>query len=135
MSRATNILSADVESGLAARRTDEGDNHMQFLLLLYEDESRFRQGYDPNEIAAYRAFRKEHESAIQAGHQLKMTGTAKTVRIREEKWLTTDGPFAETKEQLGGFFLIEARDQEEAVSMAFKIPAARSGCIEVRPVV
>jgi hypothetical protein len=56
------------------------------------------------------------------------------VRLREGKRLTTDGPFAETKEQLGGFYLVEARDIDEAIAMAGKIPAARYGCIELRPI-
>jgi len=65
---------------------------------------------------------------------LQPTGTATTVRVRDGKTLTTDGPFAETKEQLGGFYLVEASDQKEAVAMAAKIPGAASGSVEVRPI-
>jgi hypothetical protein len=61
--------------------------------------------------------------------------TATTLRVRNGRLSTTDGPFAETKEQLGGFYLIEARDLNEAISIAQRIPSARIGCIEVRPVV
>jgi hypothetical protein len=70
-----------------------------------------------------------------AGEALHPAASAVTVRVRNGRQSTTDGPFAETKEQLGGFYLIEARDQDEAVQVAAKIPAARTGCIEVRPVV
>ena len=66
---------------------------------------------------------------------LKPTSTATTVRIRDGKRLTTDGPFAETKEQLGGYFLVNAKDLDEAIAIAAKIPAARAGSVEIRPVV
>jgi hypothetical protein len=65
---------------------------------------------------------------------LQPTGTARTVRVRDTKVLTTDGPFAETKEQLGGYYLIEAPTIEQATSIASGIPGARYGCVEVRPV-
>ena len=71
---------------------------------------------------------------IKGGHALQPTNTAATVRVRDEKVLSTDGPFAETKEQLGGFYLIEARDRDEATRIAAKIPGARFGSIEVRPI-
>ena len=70
-----------------------------------------------------------------AGEALQPTQTATTVRLRNGKVSTTDGPFAETKEQLGGFYMIEANDLNDAIQVAAKIPAARSGTIEVRPVV
>jgi hypothetical protein len=107
---------------------------MQYLLLIYEPEQRFAKGYPADELAEYRAMGKEHEKLIVAGKALQPTSTATTVRIREGKRLTTDGPFAETKEQLGGFYMIEARDLDEALGMAAKIPAARYGSIEVRPI-
>ena len=107
---------------------------MQYLLLIYEDEKRFSQGFDPRELEEYRAFGQEFANAIQGGNALQPTNTAKTVRVREGKTLTTDGPFAETKEQLGGFYLVEARDANEAAAMAAKIPGARFGSIEVRPI-
>jgi hypothetical protein len=69
------------------------------------------------------------------GNQLKPTSTATTVRVREGKSVVTDGPFAETKECLGGYFLIEAKDLDEAIAIAGRIPAARHGSVEVRPVV
>lgn len=107
---------------------------MKYLLLIYENEKRFSQGYPQAELAEYRAFGQEYSSAIKGGHALRPTQSAATVRVREGKTLTTDGPFAETKEQLGGFYLVEAASQEEAVKMAVKIPGARFGSVEVRPI-
>jgi hypothetical protein len=107
---------------------------MQFLLLIYENEQRFATGYDPGEMQEYRAFGQQHASAIKGGNALQPTNAAQTVRVRNGKSMTTDGPFAETKEQLGGFYLVEAPDQKTAVAMAAKIPAARFGCVEVRPI-
>ncbi len=107
---------------------------MQYLLLIYEDEKRFAHGVDPQELQEYRAFRQSFPNAIKGGNALKPTSTATTVRVRNGKAGTTDGPFAETKEQLGGFYLVEASDQKEAVAMAAKIPGARFGSIEVRPI-
>jgi hypothetical protein len=107
---------------------------MQYLLLIYENEQRFAEGYDPKELEAYRAVGAEYSGLIQSGKALQPTRTATTVRVRDGKRLATDGPFAETKEQLGGFYLIEAPDLDRAIDMAAKIPAARFGCIEVRPI-
>ncbi len=107
---------------------------MQFLLLIYEDEKRFTEGYDPAEFAEYGVFGQKYAAAIKGGNALQPTGAAKTVRVRNGEALTTDGPFAETKEQLGGFYLIEANDIDEAVKMAQGIPAVRFGSIEVRPI-
>ncbi len=107
---------------------------MQYLLLIYEDEKRFAQGFDPAEMQQYHAFGQEFAKAIKGGNALKPTSTATTVRVRNGKATTIDGPFAETKEQLGGFYLVEARDQKEAIALAAKIPGARFGSIEVRPI-
>lgn len=71
---------------------------------------------------------------MKGGNALEPTNTAATLRVRNGKSLTTDGPFAETKEQLGGFYLVEAADRNTALAMAAKIPAARFGCVEVRPI-
>ncbi len=78
------------------------------------------------------------QSIVQSGHfkagdGLQPVSTATTVRVREGKRLTTDGPFAETREQLGGYYLIEAKDLDEAIGIAAKIPSARRGTVEVRP--
>jgi hypothetical protein len=107
---------------------------MQYLVLIYESESRFANGYPEDEFAEYGAFGKKHASAIKSGQALQPTATAKTVRIRDQKTITTDGPFAETKEQLGGFYLLDAANIEEAASIASGIPAARYGSIEIRPI-
>jgi hypothetical protein len=89
-----------------------------------------------NVMAEYGAFT---QSIIQSGHfkagdGLQPTATATTVRVREGKTLTTDGPFAETREQLGGYYLVEARDLDTALAIAARIPGATTGSIEVRPV-
>jgi hypothetical protein len=107
---------------------------MQYLLLIYENEKRYAQGYPDNEMKEYAAFGAEFGKAIAGGNALQPTGAATTVRVRDGKRLTTDGPFAETKEQLGGYYLVEAADLDQALAMAAKIPAARNGSIEVRPI-
>ena len=107
---------------------------MQFLLLIYENEQRFATGYDPGEFQEYKTFGEKHASAIKGGNALQPTNEAQTVRVRNGKSLTTDGPFAETKEQLGGYYLVDAPDKAAAAAIAAKIPAARFGCVEVRPI-
>ena len=104
---------------------------MQFLLLIYENEKRFSLGYDKAEIAEYREFGKRFSKNIKGGNALQPTDTAKTIRVRNSKPVNTDGPFAETKEQLGGFYLIDANNMNEAMTRAAEIPAARFGSIEV----
>jgi hypothetical protein len=107
---------------------------MQYLLLIYENEQRFAKGYDQAEMAEYFAFNKQFANQIKGGNALQPTPTATTVRVRNGKRMLTDGPFAETKEQLGGFYLVEADDLNAALAMAEKIPGARFGSIEVRPI-
>lgn len=126
---------AVVELAEPERRTHkEEEKSMQYLLLIYEDEKRFAKGFPESEFAEYGAFGKKHAAAIQGGNALQPTGSAKSVRVRDGKALTTDGPFAETKEQLGGYYLIEANSIDEAAATAAGIPAARYGSIEVRPI-
>ena len=110
---------------------------MQFLLLIYDEEKRWKklsEAEQSEETREFGAFGKEFAKAIQGGNGLQPTPTAKTVRIRKGERLVTDGPFAETKEQLGGYYLVEARDADEAIAIAAKIPWARFGSIEVRPI-
>lgn len=108
---------------------------MQYLLLIYEDEKRFATGFPEAEFAEYGAFGKNHSAAIKTGQALQPTSAAKSVRVRNGGTATTtDGPFAETKEQLGGFYLVEAASVEQATAMAAEIPAARYGTIEIRPI-
>jgi hypothetical protein len=87
-------------------------------------------------MAEYGAFTQGivQSGAFKAADRLKPTSTATTVRVRDGKTLTTDGPFAETREQLGGYYLVEAKDLDEAVAIAARIPGARTGSIEVRPI-
>jgi hypothetical protein len=108
---------------------------MQYLLLIYSAESHAANG-DPAVLAEYGPFTQGivQSGAFKSADRLKPVNTATTVRIREGKTLTTDGPFAETREQLGGYYLIEAKDLDEAVGIAAKVPTAKYGSIEVRPI-
>jgi hypothetical protein len=123
-----------VEFSLPARRLYREEQNMQFLLLIYEAEQRFATGYPETEMGEYIAFGEKHAGAIKGTNALQPTSTAKTVRVRNGQTLTTDGPFAETKEQLGGYYLIEANTADEAAAIAAGIPGARYGSIEVRPI-
>jgi hypothetical protein len=112
---------------------------VKYLLLIYTPES--VEAPPPEDLQkimdAYDAF-TEHvrgAGAYVAAEALQPTVTATTVRVRDGQTLTTDGPFAETKEALGGFYLVEAQDLDEAIGYAARIPGALSGSIEVRPVV
>src|SRR3954468_17021220 len=112
---------------------------MQYLLMIYQNEVE----YEKNDAATAQKMMAEYgaftQSIIQngnfkAGDRLQPTTTATTVRIRDGKLLTTDGPFAETREQLGGYYLVEAKDLNTALGIAARIPGAKTGSIEVRPV-
>ena len=112
---------------------------MQYLLLIYSDEKQWERIPETEMrslLAEYRAFTESITSSghYRAGEALEPTRTARTVRVRDAKLLATDGPFAETKEQLGGFYLIEAKDLDEAAAIAARIPSSRVGSIEVRPI-
>lgn len=107
---------------------------MQFLLLIYEAEERFATGDHSAEFAEYADFGKKNAASIRGGQALEPTPTAKTIRVRNGKAQITDGPFAETKEQLGGFYVVEAPSIDDAAKMAAGIPGARYGCVEIRPV-
>jgi hypothetical protein len=107
---------------------------MQYLLLIYESEKRFSQGYAEAEMKEYEAFGRQFAKAIKGSNALQPTATAKTVRLRNGKAATTDGPFAETNEQLGGYYLVDGADIKEAEKMAAKIPGARFGSVEIRPI-
>src|SRR6187431_3529409 len=112
---------------------------MRYLCLIYDDESKW--GTMPKEQAEammgeYFAFTEgiKQSAHYVGGEALQPTQTATTVRIRNGKVATTDGPFAETKEQLGGYYLIEARDLNDAIQVAARIPSARYGSVEIRPI-
>ena len=112
---------------------------MQYMCLIYNDEQA-RLGLPQEErgetIAAYETFTNEIRASghMVGGDALHPATTATTVRVRDGETLVTDGPFAETKEQLGGYYLIEAKDADEAIAIAARIPGAQHGSIEVRPV-
>ena len=112
---------------------------MKYLLLIYEDEQAFagiseaEQGQIFDEYMTYSKDIKKKGHYI-SGEALQPVATATTVRVRNGKPITTDGPFAETREQLGGFYMVEARDLDEAIGLAARIPSSRTGSIEVRPI-
>jgi len=112
---------------------------MRYLLLIHDEESQFAK-MAPQEMEKlmgdYYKFTDELKAsgAHQASARLRPVATATTVRVRNGKTLTTDGPFAETKEQLGGYYLIDVRDLDDAIRWASKIPSAKLGCVEVRPI-
>lgn len=112
---------------------------MQYLLLIYRDEALVEKATE----ADFKAMNQEYfgftqnivkSGQFRAGDALQPTRAATTVRVRNGKTLTTDGPFAETKEALGGYYLIEAKDLDEAIGIAARIPGARDGSVEVRPI-
>lgn len=113
---------------------------MKFMLALYGDESGWEEA-SPEEAAAemarYEAFDKVTREAgvMLGGEGLQPTSTATTLRISDGERLVTDGPFAETKEQLGGFYVLECKGLDEALEWAARCPAATDGCIEIRPVI
>ena len=113
---------------------------MQYLMLIYHSEADWAKLTSTEQESMYKEYGQLREQLMQTGkyvggNQLKPTAAATTVRVRNGKRVVTDGPYAETKEQLGGYFLVEANDLDEALAIAAKIPSARDGSIEVRPVV
>lgn len=113
---------------------------MRYMLLLYGDESRdvtMTEEEGNAMMAAYYAYDGEVTAAgiYGSGEALYPTTQAKTVRVRNSKTVVTDGPFAETKEQLGGFYALQCRDLDEAIHWAARCPAIKNGLIEIRPIV
>lgn len=111
---------------------------MRYMMLIYGVDATIAPGQAEQEaeMAAYNAFAHEatERGVMLSGEGLHPTSSATTVRVRDGKALTTDGPFAETKEQLGGFYLLNCKDLDEAIEFAAKIPGARTGSVEIRPV-
>jgi hypothetical protein len=112
---------------------------MQYLLLIYAQENQWETMTEPDRQKMYQQYgtligELKTNGKFLGGHELQPTASATTIRVRNGKKAVTDGPFAETKEQLGGYFLVEAKDLDEAMAMAAQIPSANSGSIEVRPV-
>lgn len=128
-----------VIAALAALRPAPPEEHMQYLCLVYDDEKAWEKLPPAEAEKIFGEFHAFTDSIRKSGHYvsgnaLQPTHTATTVRVRQGKVATTDGPFAETKEQLGGYYLVEARDLNEAIQLAARIPGARLGSVEVRPV-
>ena len=112
---------------------------MKYMLLIYDDEkswAKFSEAERQQIFAEYGKFTQEIRTSghYLAGAPLQPTSTATSVRVRNGKPLVTDGPFAEVREQLGGYYLIDAKDIDEAIGIAKRIPSARLGTVEVRPV-
>src|SRR5215831_4901925 len=113
---------------------------MKYLLLIYDREqewstlSEAEQGQIYAEYGNFSQSVKDNGNYL-GGAQLHPTSSATSVRVRDGKQLVTDGPFAETREQLGGYYLVEAKDKKEALALGARIPSARWGSIEVRPII
>ena len=112
---------------------------MKYLLLIYESEAGFAGMSGAEQATIFEEY-MDYTKGIRksgnyiGGEALQAISTATTVRVKNGKTITTDGPFAETREQLGGFYLVEAKDLDEAIKLAAGIPASRTGSIEVRPI-
>ncbi|MFN7967570.1 MAG: YciI family protein [Acidobacteriota bacterium] len=112
---------------------------MRYLLLIYDNEATWEQMPEAEQQAMFGEYMEFTKSIVASGHYrggdaLQPTTTATTVRVRDGRPVITDGPFAETREQLGGYYLIEAPDLDQALSIAGRIPSARIGSIEIRPI-
>ncbi len=112
---------------------------MEYLLLIYAKEADHNNLSQADLGTMYQDYGRFTQSIVEsknfmAGHRLEDVATATTVRVRDGKRVVTDGPFAETREQLGGFYMIQAKDLDEALAIAERIPSARLGSIEVRPI-
>jgi hypothetical protein len=112
---------------------------MKYLTLIYQSESAAELQSEESRKAMFGEYgaltASLHESGqYRAGERLQPVATATTVRVRDGKTMTTDGPFAETREQLGGFYIIDAEHLDDAIAIAARIPSARFGSIEVRPI-
>jgi hypothetical protein len=111
--------------------------HVKYMLLIYGDEQALSESerQDCYKESTDLARQLHHNGQYVAANPLQPTAMATSVRVRDGKRLVTDGPFAETREQLGGYFLIDAKNLDEALAIAARIPMARRGTVEVRPVI
>jgi hypothetical protein len=130
-------LQADREERQIAKKEN---SQMQYLLLIYHNEEQWANLSEAEKQKIYEGFRGlredlEKRSKFKGANKLQPTSMATTIRVRNGKTSVTDGPFAETKEQLAGYILVDAGDQDDAVAIAARIPSAQMGTIEVRPVV
>jgi hypothetical protein len=127
-----------VDGGQTAAPEPAQEADVQYALLIYAEEpADMSPEAAGSEIAEYDVFTRHirENGAYRGGEALHSVATATTVRVRDGQTLTTDGPFAETKEALGGFYVVEAADLDEAIAYAAMIPGALGGSVEVRPVV
>jgi hypothetical protein len=113
---------------------------MKYMLLIYDEEQAWGKLSESEQQQIYKAYGQFGEEIkasrhYLAGSQLQPSSLATSVRVRNGKEMVTDGPFAETHEQLGGYYLIEAKDLDEATAIAARIPSAQMGTVEVRPIV
>src|SRR5882757_9895755 len=124
---------------MSAIKPNNRSKAMQYLLLIYRNEAKLINMTPADRHAVTAEYGAYTQSIVQsgnfkAGDGLQPTTTATTVRVRDGKTLTTDGPFAETREQLAGYYLVEAKELDAALGIAARIPGARTGSIEVRPI-
>jgi hypothetical protein len=128
------------KSTLLARHGGEEDDPMKYLILIYADESAWAS-FTPEEqaegIGAYVAYREmlQGQRKHVISYQLNASSTAKTVKATDGKQQVADGPYADTKEQIGGFYLIEAEDDADALAWAARCPGAEHGIVELRPII
>jgi len=128
-----------VRLGVGDPADEQGEFEMQYLLLIYQNEADLVRASAEGRKAMTGDYGVYTQSIIQSGHYkggegLQPTTTATTVRVRDGKTMTTDGPFAETREQLAGYYLVDAKDLDTAIGLAARIPGAKTGSIEVRPI-
>src|SRR5215469_10671547 len=109
---------------------------MQYMLLIHHEGENVNPSELPQMMQDYMVFTQDlvKSGKFKAGDRLEASSGARTVRVRNGKAVTTDGPFAETKEQLGGYYIVDAKDIEEALAIAARIPGARTGSVEVRAI-
>jgi hypothetical protein len=113
---------------------------MRYMLLIYNTPEHYLNLSEAEQVAEYRAYmdfgaEAQKRGVMHDGHELQPTTMATTVRVRDGKTTTTDGPFAETKEHLGGYYLLDCKNLDEAIELAAMIPAAQYASVEIRPVV
>jgi hypothetical protein len=133
------VLRLARSTGCRAIKPTKGSSEMQYLMMIYQNEADYGKidaATSKKMLEEYGAFTQSiiQSGSFKGGDRLQPTTTATTVRVRDGKTLTTDGPFAETREQLGGYYLVDAKDLDAALAIAARIPGARFGSIEVRPI-
>lgn len=112
---------------------------MRYMMLIYDNEASFENMSPETEATIYQEYTDfgnllKERGLANEGEALQPTTTATTIQVREGKILSTDGPFAETKEQLGGYYILDCENLDEAIELAAKIPGAKTGSVEIRPI-